>query len=297
MGTLYSDTLILDAKIKVYGKLYIRKKKLNFFEKYFNYSLAAFFIFKTILINVRRKIYRAYEIILFRRLYIHNHINFKVILNDQQIKKISKDLRSNNFVYVENFLSEDSWKYLTNAWPNINHFNLIKKITKYYSAEFSCRDQKSLENIFKKYPNTFGLRKFYEFLFSDKFSIFYKKLVSFEKNNYELCSILSTMAPNKSHLLPHVDGISKKSNIENPYNFLYFIDGYDKNPSQGGATGIYKDNEFKHPIPVPKSLKNTLLIYNSSTDFFHGFQTIKCPNDIFRKTVNFQLLPKNILKS
>ena len=100
------------------------------------------------------------------------------------------------------------------------------------------------------------------------------------------------MAPNKSHLLPHVDGISKKGEIKNPYNFLYFIDGYEKNPTEGGATGIYKDNEFKYPILVPKSLKNTLLIYNSSTDFFHGFQDIKCPNDVFRKTVNFQLLPK-----
>ena len=99
------------------------------------------------------------------------------------------------------------------------------------------------------------------------------------------------MASNGSFLIPHIDGVFKNTQTKQHYNFIYFVDGYDENPILGGGTGFYKDNEFKLPIFVPNTIKNSLVIYNQSESFFHGFRTIDCPKEIYRKTVNFQIRP------
>ena len=98
------------------------------------------------------------------------------------------------------------------------------------------------------------------------------------------------MAPNDSYLIPHVDGIGKYLN--SAYNFIYFLDGNNKNTALSGATGIYKDNNFKEPLIIPSTLKNSLLIYESTEIFYHGFDFTKMPNDVYRKTVNFQFVQK-----
>ena len=43
---------------------------------------------------------------------------------------------------------------------------------------------------------------------------------------------------------------------------------------------------------VYSALKNSVLIYSSTNDFYHGFQFTKLPKNIYRKTVNFQFYPK-----
>ncbi len=68
------------------------------------------------------------------------------------------------------------------------------------------------------------------------------------------------------------------------------VDGYENNLPVGGGTGIYQDNEFKKPLLVPKTIKNSVLIYNAkNSDFFHGFRNIDYPKNIYRKTINLQL--------
>ena len=75
------------------------------------------------------------------------------------------------------------------------------------------------------------------------------------------------MATRDSYLIPHVDGVIKnKQNLKN-YNFIYFIDGYDEDPSLGGGTGFYKDNEFRFPIFIPKTIKNSIVIYTKLKNF------------------------------
>ena len=73
--------------------------------------------------------------------------------------------------------------------------------------------------------------------------------------------------------------------------FIYFVDGCNINPELSGATGMYVDNEFKNPLFIPNTLKNSCLIYNSSSKFFHGFQKIDTPNNVTRKTINFHFTP------
>lgn len=47
-----------------------------------------------------------------------------------------------------------------------------------------------------------------------------------------------------------------------------------------GGTGIYKDNQFSNKIFEPSNLCNSLLIYKTDKDFFHGFNEM--PNGSLR---------------
>ena len=72
--------------------------------------------------------------------------------------------------------------------------------------------------------------------------------------------------------------------------FFLWMDNI-QNPTLGGGTGFYKDNEFQSPIFIPRTIRNSLIIYNQSENFYHGFKTIDCPKTIYRKAINFQIKP------
>lgn len=292
MATSFSESQLNYARKKFYGKFYVTKVNLNFFDKLINKNLIYLYKTKYTLINIKRSIYTFLNI-LFKSKSDQKSINISINLDENFVQKISNELKLNNFAFVENFLSTESHKYLVNNWPNINYFKHSKKIIKHYNNAFTYSANKSNQAIKKifNFSDSFPIRKFYEFLLSNEFKKIYTNLVKFEKKNYHLWAILSTMAPKDSYLIPHIDGISKDKEIKQPYNFIYFLDGYEENPSLGGATGIYKDNDFKFPILIPNTIKNSLLIYNQSESFYHGFKTIECPKGIYRKTINFQIKP------
>jgi len=292
MATSFSENQLNYARKKFYGKLYVTKVSLNFIDKLINKTLIYIYIFKYTLVNIKRSIYTFFYI-LFKSKPDQKFINFSINLNENSIQKISNELKLNNFAFVENFLSTESHKHLVDNWPNINYFKYLKKIIKHYSWAFFYTPECSIKKTFSKFDDSFPIRKFYEFLLSNDFKKFYTNLVKFEKLNYELWAINSTMAPKDSYLIPHKDGASKIKEIEQPYNFIYFLDGYEENPTLGGATGIYKDNDFKFPILIPNTIKNSLLIYNQDQNFYHGFKTIECPKGIYRKTINFEIKPTN----
>lgn len=291
MATGFSNNELNYARKKYYGRFHVFGDNTSFFQKLVNYSLTRIYFTKYTLLNFKRRIVRSISKIIFLKKKKQNQIIFKVNPNNDTIKKISNELKSNNFTFVENFISEDSHKSLVDSWPDINHFDHRKKITYHYSTNFKYHHSSAfLDKTFKSYPGEFGLKKFYEFLIGDKFKDFYYKLLQTNQEDYYLYGAVSTMASNDSYLIPHFDGVVKGSKIKRGYNFIYFVDGYDKDLSAGGATGLYKDNEFKSPLLIPKSIRNSVLIYNIlSTDFFHGFKSIKSPNNIYRKTINFQI--------
>ncbi len=290
MAINFSENQLNYARKKFYGKLYITKPNLSIIDKIINKILIQIYLFKFTLVNCKRWIFKTtYSTINLKNkqkiiIFSHN-------LNEDLIEKASNDLKNKNFTFIENFLSPESYNHLLENWPNINYFRHHKQIIKHFSSGFRHKKESSIDQTFSKSKHLLVLRKFYEYLLSNDFNHFYNKLVNFEGDKYEVSAISSKMAQKDSYLIPHIDGIFKKEEKSQHYNFIYFIDGYNKNPDLGGATGFYKDNEFKTPIFIPHTIKNSLVIYNQSHYFYHGFKTIDCPKGIYRKTIGFQIEP------
>jgi len=287
MATSFSDDEFNTLCKKFYGKFYITKSNRSVIEKFFNLILRNFYLSKYTMLNIKRKIFKIFD-------FNYNEgnekktINFSICLDDKSIEKASNELQQNGYLFIENFLENKSYENLLKSWPDINHFNHVKKITKHYNVGFQYKDN-NLSNIFGN-PYKFGdFYKVYEFFLSNDFKKFCNKLVCFENRNYSISDISSSMASNGSSLICHQDGIIN-SKEKNPYKVIYFVDGYEQNPILGGATGLYYENNFKSPIIVPKTIKNSMLLFANSKQFYHGFQTINCPKGIYRKTINFQLI-------
>lgn len=290
MAIYISENELNYARKKFYGNFYVTKVKLNFLDKLINKILIYNYLLKYSLINIKRTIFRSI-CSLFKNKSNHQTINFSINIDEKDIEKISSELKLNNFTFIENFLSNESYDYLLSNWPNINYFNHHKKIIKHFNSGFRHNTEQPIDRTFGIFNQCFALKKFYEYLLSDEFKKFYNNLISFENNSYKLCAISSKIAPKDSYLIPHIDGVMQNKNTQQHYNFIYFLDGYNQNPSQGGATGFYKDNEFKLPIFIPNTIRNSLLVYNQSEKFYHGFKTVDCPKEIIRKSVGFQIKP------
>ena len=74
-----------------------------------------------------------------------------------------------------------------------------------------------------------------------------------------------------------------------PTIVFYFVDGENKDLDSAGATSIYKDNNFQELIFQPTSLRNSMLIYNSTVSFYHDTFKLTSKKICERKTVNFQI--------
>ena len=120
-----------------------------------------------------------------------------------------------------------------------------------------------------------------------------KKILCFDLDNV----ICKTTLSNYKKSLPIKKNIQLINYLyDNGYIIKIFTARYmgrnDDNIQLSGATGIYNDNDFNSPIFIPNSLKNTLLIYSSTTNLFRGFQLTKMPNNVYRKAINFQFFSK-----
>jgi hypothetical protein len=287
MATSFSENEFNILCKKFYGKFYTVKSNKSFINKFINQSLRYMYLFKYTLLNTKRKILKSIHISL-NKTNEKKVVNFSINLDENYIKKASNELHSKGFLFIENFLDNESHENLVKSWPDINHFNHVKKITKHYNVGFQY-NRNSFPKIFSNTKKFGGFYKTYEFFLSDSFKKFCNKLFFFENESYVISDISSSMASNGSTLICHQDGIIN-SKEKNPYKFIYFVDGYEQNPISGGATGLYSENNFTSPIIVPKSIRNSLLLFANSKQFYHGFKMIDCPKGIYRKTINFQLM-------
>tara|TARA_B100001057_G_scaffold362511_1_gene365081 strand:+ start:4355 stop:5221 length:867 start_codon:yes stop_codon:yes gene_type:complete len=287
MAVNFSENQLNFARKKFYGKFYVTKSRLNFFDKLLNKILILIYQFKYNLVNIKRKTCR---LLIFQTKNKSNKksVNFSLNLSEVSIQKYSEDLKTKNFTFIENFLSKETYEYICNNWPSINYFDHNKKIIKHYNT----RRIWSIEKKFSEFKDPYNLRLYFEFMLSNEFKKFYQNLVKFEDKEYEIRAISSAMAPQGSYLIPHIDGIIRNTEDKKNYNFIYFLNGFDENPILGGGTGFYKDNEFELPIFIPSTIKNSLVIYNQCEDFYHGFRLIDCPKNIVRKSINFQIQAK-----
>ena len=282
MAIKISETQLNLARKRFYGKLYFTHD-LSFLKVLINKILIFYLKLKVIILNFKRKIFSFFILTFSNSKEAKKEVKYSVNIDKSNLDKYRSELKKNNFIFVENFLTEDCYQYIFNNWPNINFFNHNQKIIKFYSSGFRNKDKKKLN-----YSNS--IKDTYNFLESLEFQKFINELVNFENAEYTNSGILSTMAGDNSFLVPHVDGLQKIN--RKTYNFIYFIDGDDSNPSLSGGTGIYSDNNFEKPIFLPTTLKNSVLVYNTTSDFYHGFNFTKLQNNLYRKTINFQFSPK-----
>ena len=169
MATGFSKNELNYARKKYYGKFHVFDENNNILQKLINFSLTRTYYTKYTILNAKRKIFKLIKILFLKEKELEN-FNFNVNLSDETIQKISNELKTKDYTYAENFLSEESYQFLLKSWPDINHFNHIKKVIKHYNAGFKYDHETiSLEKTFKAYPEKFGLSQFYKFLISEKF--------------------------------------------------------------------------------------------------------------------------------
>ena len=268
-----SKKITLENKRKNFLKFYPKKK--NFLYKLISLILDYCYLIKVKIYNLK--------------LFLTSIIHVKKISPQEKIINIEcldfnevhhKELNNKGYIFFENFLDINSHQLLNENFPSKcflrKHININKN---YYWGYIYKQNIKN--NKMKFFDKFRYLKNCYQFLLSEKFK---KKIINLtgEKNLY--CEAISTTyAEQNSFLAPHKDGIFKKKT--NRINFIYFIDGINNDPIFSGSTGFYKDNEFKEPIFIPKTIKNSLLVYKNSFNHYHGFDYMK--KNYFRKSIIF----------
>ncbi len=283
MAIKFSENQVNLARKKYYGKLYFNHN-LNFPKIIINKILIHIFRTKILIQNFKRKIFSFFIRIFKKRNENFDQLDFKLNLNESDLDKLSSKLEKNNFIFIENFFNDISYKQVLKYWPNINFFSQSSNILKSYSTGFSDMSD-------KKFNYYLGLKNLFTFIKSPDFERLINKLLKFENKKYFNYSIGLSMVGDNSYLAPHIDGVQTEKS--KTYNFIFFIDGNNDNPLLSGGTGLYSDNNFEKPIFVPTTLKNSVLIYNSTSEFYHGFNFTNLNKKIYRKTINFQFFPKD----
>lgn len=286
MATNISNDLAQIAKIHFYGSLY-------------KYKICRFGL--VILKKITVKIINIVRLIKVKYLHDKKIVDISEYIPDVRINKkvinkleeYKKSFLENQFCYIENIFDDDVYLRLKDTFPNKNYFYYPTDPLKNYNFGFRYNIDVNyyhyqLKNYYfiNKFPI---LKKFYNYIQDSKeFSFFINELIS--KKNFINISILSSYANEKSFLIPHMDSVTNDNSITDIINIIYFVDGSDDVVNSGG-TGIYSDNEFKKPIFIPNKIKNSMLVYNSKSKFYHGFKFMK--KNTFRKAITCEFKKSN----
>lgn len=281
MAIKYSDKQFKIAQINFYGSFAAYK------------YLAIFKIFKKTL-NKLRNLYSFCKIQFLRKNIIKKNKKLSIseinLNNNLNWSELKKQFSNDNYCYIENFFSGNFNDSLKNNFPSPEFFLEPESPLKNYKRGFyySTRNKKKYnEKKGIKHLELFSvLNQIYDYI---KNSSELKDFVNTVTGNvdYQNFNLLTTYSTEGSYLIPHVDSVINYDDFKNVVNIIYFIDGGEI-PEYSGGTGIYKDNEFKIPLLIPKSLKNSVLIYDTKTPFFHGFKIMK--KNMFRKAIIFSFL-------
>jgi hypothetical protein len=229
-----------------------------------------------------------------------NNKNNSMDISSKNLSQYSGEYNSNNFLFLENFIDVNFYSKLLSDFPKKKYFKNKNDPTKFYYWGFEY-----LNNRNKKYLNFDGkliskfqyVEQYYNYILSNIFRDNFSKLLS-NKNlesqfSLKIISINATYADEGAFLIPHKDtaylGSESKEII---HNCIYFVDGNDSMIEESGGTGLYLDNEFQKKVLVPSTLKNSLLVYNTKANLFHGFNFMK--KNSFRKAFAFQIMQKKL---
>jgi len=179
----------------------------------------------------------------------------------ENLEKGAKEFEKKGWVFIENIFPEEVHNALVKGWPNFYHFKPAYNIHKSYDMSFISQDQ-----TLAKYPVFKNLEQYIcSNSFAQRINDFSPSLGNKDRS---VARILLSRAGYKSACINHLDSVStKKSNIGESINFIFFIKGTG-GPRSGG-TCIYRD-ENGEILFEPTNTTNSCLIYRSDK-LYHGF--------------------------
>lgn len=284
MAIEVSNNQVVQSYKNIFGNIYPSKNN-TFLKKLVIKILQKIFPIIVFFINLKRRLVISF--IKEKNNSVKIDKKIEINLPDENLKNI----QSEGWCFIKNFLDEESYKMMIDSWPNKNFFKLRSKSIKYFSTGFYCKNKSMPLNL----ENYKFLKLFYNYLNGQEAESIISNFLGDKKQNFTCYSIASSISEKNNYLAPHRDGIASKNMGNKVYNFIYFVDGNNEIAEYSGATGIYQDNEFKNPIFIPKNLRNTCLVYDSTDRFFHGFKTMS--NSGYRKVITFQFFHKDLLNN
>jgi hypothetical protein len=208
-------------------------------------------------------------------------------LSENSITKHADELKENHYTFVESVFDSETFNALCHTFPEKSFFSLPTTGEKFYrtspeSLYLSPRGESQFNTqFFSIHPQ---LESLYRFLDSAEMTGKIQKITN--KTSARLYSVLASRASSGSYLAPHIDSVYNDREETDMINVIYFLLAGGAKPEVGGGTGIYEDNEFKKPVFKPNTMLNSALIYNSTHNFYHGFD-LMAPGS-FRWAITFQ---------
>lgn len=185
----------------------------------------------------------------------------------------AEHFQKNGWVFIENIFDRDFHKELIANWPKRNYLEPPRELEKSYNTGFrwiygDAPDFK-YSDPHRQYPT---LEKLLAYLRSPAFAERMRRLAGTPNELVCYSFILSDTYPG-SEVLPHFDSIVNDPTAKLFINLVFFVDATGGKNS--GGLALSRDNEQREIIFEPMNLRNTCLIYKSSTDaFYHGFPPV-----------------------
>lgn len=198
------------------------------------------------------------------------------------IRDPNNDLATKGFLFVENFLENESYKVLLENWPTKRWFEPLRfrQNGKSYDSGLRWNDATNrFDTTINQNPAILELyHQFRSQEFCNNLSAVSNDGVT--RKNF---SLLLTQSYSHSYLTPHQDSMGQDTRVnESLINIIYFVQANGEGWEAGG-TSIFADATFNKPILIPRNLNNTALLYRTSDQVWHGFPKIKFRR--FRKTL------------
>ncbi len=277
MAIELNDKMVDVANKNLYGKFYNHHKYPKLVSKIINSLLVFQLKSKIYLSNIIRKFLC---FLIFSKQDLTSDIKIKTCMSKNS-NEIQKEILDKGYIFLENFLNNDYYLLLKKEFPKEIFLQKSKSPLKNYDMGFVYLKNRHNPNF--KFSEILG--KLYQFIISKDFETEINNTFNLQEKKLKCKNIVTSLANENSFLIPHKDSISlTKKNLN--INFIYFVDGNDSEIEYSGGTSIFKDNGAEQVLLTPKTLKNSILMYDNTKNFYHGFKIMK--KDCFRKAVTFQ---------
>lgn len=189
--------------------------------------------------------------------------------NALQIDGAAIEFQEKSYAYLENALSESCYHALVSQFPKRRYFDPFYDMTKTYDWGFVWNRGKSDPQHLHKFP---ALQAMYDHVRSEEFCKIVTNLCG-DGIERECYSVDTTYARSGAYLTPHQDAVIEDNAGSAFVNFIFFVSG-NGDPFTCGATSFSSDAEMKNLLLIPSTLNNSIVMYRSQKNIWHGFRPI-----------------------